>query len=171
MKHDDPGFAELLEHLVVDFAQMTPETSDHVRGLVYEAVEHSAQEAYLAVTTVTGLTAAVVRAAFADHIATVQAHSVAPFWGLEVEAKPGADLDDPIVRCTVAAHQAMTAHLNDDNATAAAVVLAIVQHPDDGPENSAHLLLAALRMFRALYLTPEGRAGWEAVVTAEGSTS
>jgi hypothetical protein len=169
MKHDDPGFAELLEHLVVDFAQMTPETSDHVRGLVYECVEHGPGEAFLAVTAVTGLTASVLRAAFADHIAAVRAHSTDPFWGLEVDAKPGENLDDPLVRCAIAAHQAMVATLNDDLDTAAAVVQAIVKHPDRGPEESAHLLLASLRLFRGLYNTPEGRAGWEAVVTADGS--
>lgn len=161
MNADDPRFAGLIQHLMLDFANQAD--GDHLRELVLEVLEAGEREAYLAITAVSSITATVVRAAFADQIAAVVAGTAEPFWGLEAVPKPGVDVNEPRIRCAIAAAQTMTAALNEDRDTAAAVVMAIVRDPDRGAEDSAHLLIATLRIFSQIYNSPEGRAGWDAI--------
>lgn len=166
MNADDPRFGQLIEQLIVDFADAAD--PDHLRQLVFEAVEHGPREAYLAVTTVSSLSAGLIRSAFADVLAQHQGDGHEPFWGLEVEKHGDVDTSDIQIRCAIAAGQAMTAALNEDRDTAAAVVMALVRDPDTGAEASAHLLIAALRLFSRLYNSPEGRAGWDTLNAARG---
>lgn len=166
MNGDDPRFPQLIEHLVVDFADNA--APDHLRQLVFEAVEHGPREAYLAITTVSSLSAGLVRSAFADVLSQHQGDGHAPFWGLEVEQHGDVDTSDIQIRCAIAAGQAMTASLNEDRDTVAALVMAIVRDPDTGAEASAHLLIASLRLFSRLYNSPEGRAGWDNLRDARG---
>lgn len=161
MLADDPRFPQLVHHLVVDFAGEAD--ADHIRGLVMEVLEHGPREAYLAITTVSSLSAALVRAAFAEELSRHQGAGHAPFWGLEVQPHADLDMADPQIRCAIAAGQAMTAALNEDRDTAAAVVMAVVRNDDTGAEDSAHLLIASLRLFSKLYNSPEGRAGWDLI--------
>lgn len=158
MNGDDPRFPQLIEHLVTDFAGGA--SRSHVEELILEVLEAGPREAYLAVTTVSSLSAALVRATFAEVLAAHEGHD--DFFGLDVEARAGSDVTSPQYRCAVAAAQAMTAALNEDRDTAAAVVMAIVKaDDDDAAGNAAHLLVAALRIFSQLYNSPEGRRGWD----------
>lgn len=155
----DPRFPELVHHLVVDFA--SGDDTDHVRALIHEVLEHGPHEAYLAVTVISSLSAALIRSAFAEELARHEGHQ--PFWGLEVQPHGEYDPTDPKIRCALAAGQCMTAALNEDRETAAAVVMAIVRDPEDRAELAAHLLIATLQLFSRLYNSPEGRAGWDLI--------
>lgn len=158
MNGDDPRFPQLIEHLVTDFAGGA--SRSHVEELILEVLEAGPREAYLAVTTVSSLSASLIRATFAEELSRHADHEA--FFGLDVERRAGLDESDPQYRCAVAAAQAMTAALNEDRDTAAAVVMAIVKaDDDDAAGNAAHLLVAALRIFSQLYNSPEGRRGWE----------
>lgn len=151
---DAEALGELVRHLVVDFVGGAGR--DHLEELFQVALATSRQQAYMTIVLTCSLTSRLMRATLADTLAIAEALGAESFWGLTVQPHPDTDLNAPEVRAKRSVMQAITAQLNEDRDTAAALIMALVK-ADDGVELAPFALVAALDTFAGCYNTPEGR--------------
>lgn len=157
---DDPGIGRLVEHLVVDYVGGV--SRDHIEDLFNRALGVNRRQAYLSILLTCSLTAQLIRATLADVLSAAEALAAESLFALEVRPRPGVDMDAPEIRAKRTVMQTITAQLNDDRETAAALVMALVKS-DEGPALCPYALAAALDVFAGSYLTDQGRAAWIAL--------
>lgn len=152
---DAEGLGRLVQHIVVDYLGGAPR--DHLEELFSTALAESPQQAYMVLTLTCSLTAQLFRVTLAAELALAEALGSEAFFGLEVQPRPGTDMNAPEVRGKHVVMQTITAQLNDDRETAAALIMALVKS-DEGPALCPYALLAALEVFAGVYATPKGQA-------------
>lgn len=152
---DDEELSDLVKHLVVDYVGGAG--LDHIEDLFRRALATSPRQAYMAITLTCSLSAGVMRVTLAPQLALAESVGVPAFWGLAVHPRPGVDMNAPEIRGKHVVMQTITAQLNDDRETAAALVMALV-NSDEGPALCPFALKAALDVFAGLWATPEGKA-------------
>lgn len=157
---DDVALGRLVEHLVVDYVGGV--SRDHIEDLFNRALGVNRRQAYLSILLTCSLTAQLIRATLADVLSAAEALAAESLFALEVRPHPGVDMAAPEIRAKRTVMQTITAQLNDDRETAAALVMALVKS-DEGPTLCPFALVAALDVFAGSYCTDEGRAAWAAL--------
>ncbi|MBY0397546.1 MAG: hypothetical protein K2X91_13915 [Thermoleophilia bacterium] len=152
---DPEGLGRLVQNLVVDW--IGGADLDHIKELFSEALAVSPHQAYMAIALTCSLTSRLFRGVLADELALAESLGTPAFFGLQVQPRPGVDMNAPELRGKHVVMQTITAQLNDDPQTAAALVMALVRS-DEGPALCPFALKAALEVFAGIYATPAGKA-------------
>jgi len=144
--------SELLEHILTDVAGTA--ASAHIEELIFQILEDGPGSAHVAIAAVCWFTSELTRAVLAPAISPDT-----PF-GLQMDVHPGVSSDAPDVVGSTRAAQVLTAYLNGQGETAAAITRAAVEQ---GADHAAYMLTGALKVFRATVESPEGREAYDAM--------